>query len=100
MNNFRVPRTGYAKMMDFWQVISLALPFLEVILHTMLQNVKKNGRESIRTVRPINQTEGIHFELTETNSIEKLIRNVATYGITIIYVLLLIGFFLIGIFWS
>ena len=86
-------------MMDFWQMISLALPFLEVILHTTLQNVKKNAKDGIKTVRPLNQT-GMYFQIPEKKSREERIRMVASYGITIIYGLVLIGFFLIGFLWS
>ena len=82
-------------MMDFWQMISLALPFLEVILHTTLQNVKKKEKGSIKTVRPLNQS-GMYFQTPEKKSREEIIRTVASYAITIIYGLVLIGFFLIG----
>ena len=86
-------------MMDFWQMISLALPFLEVILHTTLQNVKKNEKDNIKKVHPMNQT-GMYFQIPEKKSREDQIRTVASYGITIIYGLVLIGFFLIGFLWS
>ena len=34
-----LPRTSYIKMIDIWLLVSLMIPFLEMILHTMLNKL-------------------------------------------------------------
>ena len=34
-----LPKTAYLKMMDYWLVFNLILPFVEVLLHTYMENL-------------------------------------------------------------
>ena len=38
-----LPRTAYIKMIDIWLIVSIMIPFLEVILHTMMNKLHNDG---------------------------------------------------------
>ena len=35
---FRLPKTSYVKLVDYWLLFTLAIPLVEVLLHTMIAN--------------------------------------------------------------
>ena len=46
-----LPKTSYIKMIDFWLIFNLILPFIEVLLHTYIEylnqdDITKMGKES------------------------------------------------------
>ena len=63
-------------MMDIWMIVSLSLPFLEVILHTIIDSLQYK---------------------IKTATILKVIRFFAVYGIICCYLLFLVLFFSIGL---
>ena len=40
----RLPRTSSLKMIDLWLIVTLCIPFFEIILHTKLEMIKQNIR--------------------------------------------------------
>ena len=83
--------------MDVWQIVNLTLPFLEVILHTIIDNLKQKG-PNISIVKPLHQSK-IYSDGKYRNA-EKMVRNVATFGLTILYGLFIVGFFCAGLLWN
>ena len=80
-NFFRVPRTGYMKLIDIWQLASLTLPFAFVILHTLMENFKQK------------RLNGSLNNEAKYDRLLKFIRFSTTYGVTFAYILFIIGFF-------
>ena len=78
---FRVPRTGYMKLIDIWQLASLTLPFAFVILHTLMENFKQK------------RLNGSLNNEAKYDRLLKFIRFSTTYGVTFAYILFIIGFF-------
>ena len=37
-----LPNTSYIKMMDYWFIFSLILPFIEVLLHTYMEALNED----------------------------------------------------------
>ena len=106
--NYRIPVTNYLKFFDLWQFISLAIPFAEVLLHIVIDNLKSkesNRVRAIRKVKPIvchSEKEVPQIEVEQAdneidldgneipmNTARKLafVKNFATYGISILYAL-------------
>ena len=40
-----LPKTSYIKMLDVWHLANMFVPFAEVLLHTVIDNVRGNIRE-------------------------------------------------------
>ena len=105
-----LPRTSYIKMIDIWLIASTMIPFLEVILHTMMNKLhneednenevtlfqKSNSRQEQR-----NQN-GNKMKMSKKISQQKrkmLVRTLEILGIVvlpILYILFCIIFFTIG----
>ena len=66
----------------------MAVPFLEVILHTLLQTTERKGKENA-------------FEMREDeerrNKIKRVIQQIAKFGIPSAYLLFIISFMIFGI---
>ena len=78
------------KLNDIWQIVNLTLPFIEVILHTIIDNLK-NRKPVVKIVEPLSQSK---VKLNERNvTLEKFIHSIATYGLTFLYGLFIIAFF-------
>ncbi len=41
-----LPKTAYMKMIDIWAIITMAIPFTEVALHTILDLLRKQKEEA------------------------------------------------------
>ena len=41
---YSLPRTSYLKLIDIWLVFAMGIPFAEVALHTIMDNLKKDIR--------------------------------------------------------
>ena len=41
-----LPKTAYIKMMDYWLVFNLLLPFVEVLLHTYMERLNDDEQVS------------------------------------------------------
>lgn len=93
---FRVIKTGYVKLNDVWQIVNLTLPFIEVILHTLIDNLK-NKKSEVKLVQPLNQTK--IMPNGRNRLLEKLIRGLATFGLTFLYGLFILAFFCTPLFW-
>ena len=113
---FRVPKTGYIKMMDIWQIGSLILPFLEVVLHISVHSLKhkqkntnslvedepvnfKLNKKNITLVKSIKNKESqiIEDEFDEGIRMLKVIKIFSTYVLTFCYILFIFAFFCIGL---
>ena len=115
---FRVPKTGYIKMMDIWQIGSLILPFLEVVLHISVHSLKhkpkkkslfeepvnfKLNKKNITLVKSINNKESQLNDEEEDDYDEegikmlKVIKIFSTYILTFCYILFIFAFFCIGL---
>ena len=93
---FRVIKTGYVKLNDVWQIVNLTLPFIEVIFHTLMENLK-NKKSEVKLVQPLNQTKIMANE--RSRFLEKFIRGIATFGLTFLYGLFILAFFCTPLFW-
>ena len=38
-----LPKTSYIKMMDYWLIFTLILPFVEVLLHTYIESLNEDA---------------------------------------------------------
>ena len=112
-------------MMDIWQIGSLILPFLEVVLQTLIHNLKCNKKNKIKELAPKkenkNKLNAIKPFMDEFNlgSIVKPLKNelyqsivvtdenefgrmlatmqfIATFGIPSCYALFIICFYITG----
>ena len=102
---FRVPKTGYTKMMDIWTILSLSLPFAIIILQSIIYILKQKCSNS-------NIIHGMDMRLKKVDNlmhdhkgivknkyqkISKIVEDIATYGLPFSYALFLICFFSYGI---
>ena len=89
---FRIPKTGSIKMIDIWKIISLAFPFAEIILHSIIHvlNQKYNITNNQDMVVQIDRT----FEKPKLGyqKLLKIVKNIATYGLPFAYTIFLIGY--------
>ena len=82
-------------MIDVWQIVCLMMPFLEILLHSILHVLQKR-RTTFTVVKPIDG----EFDMSTDQKNEKVIRvirNLATYGIPFCYTTFLMTFFCIGL---
>ena len=78
--------------MDIWQLMSVSIPFLEVMLHTIIHIlINKEERNNVRSVN----------DKANTANEKRLrrIKNTAKYGLTCFYAMFVIIFIIIGLFW-
>ena len=87
------------KLFDIWQFVSVSIPFVEVILHIAIDNLKlKNSNSSaIKRVRPISGQDEISEKDWNTKKLT-FIRIFATYGVTGLYCLFIVIFFTVPMF--
>ena len=69
-----LPKTAYIKMIDVWLIVCLFIPFSEVILHTLLDNLGKKDKGS----RMINRHGTLVMEPATTSSPKIKINNTIT----------------------
>ena len=43
-----LPKTSYIKMMDIWLIFNLLVPFIEICLHTYMDILRYNNKNSSR----------------------------------------------------
>ena len=101
-------------MMDIWQIGSLILPFLEVVLHISVHSLKhkpkkkslmeepvnfKLNKKNITLVKSIKNKESqiIEDEFDEGIKMLKVIKIFSTYVLTFCYILFIFAFFCIGL---
>ena len=106
-------------MMDIWQIGSLILPFLEVVLHISVHSLKhkpkkkslleepvnfKLNKKNITLVKSINNKESQindeeEYDYDEEEGIKmlKVIKIFSTYILTFCYILFIFAFFCIGL---
>ena len=83
-------------MMDFYEVISLILPFTEMILHSVIYFLRKKtilDKDVVRSMTDLDANDANHEKII------KSIKKMARYGLPIAFIVFLISFFFIG-FWS
>ena len=99
--------------MDIWQIVNLCLPFLEVVIHTIIHSLKDKSKNRVSPIQMTSstslQTKKVtlvkQFQDDDSNiTLENIdyrlwitMRSIAMYGIPIIYVLFLISFFSVGL---
>ncbi len=82
-----LPETSYIKMIDVWMIFNLFVPFAEVLLLTIVDNCDKikaweTMKENKFGLKPVNKY--------------KMWKRFANIGMPIIYIVFVIGYFLIG----
>ena len=118
----RIPKTTYVKMMDIWQIGSLILPFLEVVLQTSIHNLKRNKKNKMElapkkektklsTIKPfmdefnlgsiVKPLKNELYQSIENNDNEfgrmlTTMEFIATFGIPSCYALFIICFYITG----
>ena len=80
-------------MMDFYEVISLILPFTEMILHSVIYFLRKKTILDKDVVKSMTDLDANH-EIAI-----RFIKKMARYGLPMAFIVFLFGFFFIG-FWS
>ena len=100
--------------MDIWQIVNLCLPFLEVVIHTIIHSLKEKSKNKVTPIQLTSSTslqtkkvtlvKQFHDDDSKISTLEKIdyglwitMRSIAMYGIPIIYVLFLITFFSVGL---
>ena len=100
--------------MDIWQIVNLCLPFLEVVIHTIIHSLKDKSKIKVTPIQLTSSTSLQTKKVTlvkqfqdddsKINTLENInyglwftMRCIAMYGIPIIYVLFLISFFSVGL---
>lgn len=109
-----LPRTSYVKMMDIWLIFNLMIPFLEIILQTMihkLYNGDDYGNEVALFQNPVSNNEGVgtksvnglarmkNAKETSRQKREKLLNILELLGLVVLpglYIIFCIMFFIIG----
>ena len=109
-----LPRTSYVKMMDIWLIFNLMIPFLEIILQTMihkLQDEYEYGNEVALFQGPISNNEGAGTKsvnglarMKNTTDIsrqkrDRLLNILELFGLVVLpglYFIFCIMFFIIG----
>ena len=87
-------------MMDIWMIASLSLPFLEVILHTIIDRLQCKSKIKITTIKikPIHPGDSLNMDYEKQNqNVLTVAKFFAVYGLTFCYILFLILFFSIGL---
>ena len=87
------------KLFDIWQFVSESIPFVEVLLHIAIDNLKLNDSNSsaIKRVKPMAGQD----EKCKKNWNSKtltFVRIFATYGVSGLYCLFIIIFFTVPLF--
>ena len=83
-------------MMDFYEVISLILPFTEMILHSVIYFLRKKtilDKDVVKSMTDLDANNDNHEKAI------KSIKKMARYGLPMAFIVFLISFFFIG-FWS
>ena len=86
-------------MMDYWLIVALAVPFAEVILHTIMDNLRVNIEKEDLGPRKELIVNGVKINnfMKSKNDIQlKLIQKFTTYGLPLIFLAFLITYFLAG----
>ena len=107
-----LPRTSYVKMMDIWLIFNLMIPFLEIILQTMIHKLHEEddfGNEVMSYSSPVGTTNKNINGLVGTRTaredgsrqeMNKLLKNIleilALVVLPGLYVIFCIIFFIIG----
>ena len=58
-----LPKTSYIKMMDYWLIFNLILPFIEVLLHTYMESLNEDGDTDTINEKEIEKVRLYHFEI-------------------------------------
>ena len=107
-----LPRTSYVKMMDIWLIFNLMIPFLEIILQTMIHKLHDEddfGNEVMSYSSPVGTTNKNINGLVGTRTaredgsrqeMNKLLKNIleilALVVLPGLYIIFCIIFFIIG----
>ena len=86
-------------MVDVWLIFTLSLPFIEVILHTIMDVMRsKINNEMSKEILMVNGAKINNFienPQQRDDNLKKL-KNFTTYGLPLIFVVFSIGYFGIG----
>ena len=87
------------KLFDIWQFVSESIPFVEVLLHIAIDNLKFSNSNSsvIRKVKPMAGQDEKCKKICNSKTLT-LVRIFATYGVSGLYCLFIITFFTIPLF--
>ena len=105
-----LPRTSYIKMIDIWLLISLIIPFLEIILHTMLNKLHNENDNEVTLFQETNLRKEQMDQNENRNNVKTrkkisqqkrkmLVRTLEILGFVVLpllYILFCIIFFIIG----
>ena len=109
-----LPRTSYIKMIDIWLLVSLIIPFLEMILHTMLnrlhneedydnevtlfheQNSSQEQRNQNGNKKRNNMKMNKNISEQKRKMLERLLEILGFVVLPLLYILFCITFFIIG----
>ena len=87
------------KLFDIWQFVSVSMPFVEVLLHIAIDNLKLNHSNSsaITRVKPMFGQDKISEKDWNSKKLT-FVRKIATYGVSAFYCLFIVTFFTIPLF--
>ena len=82
------------KLFDIWQFVSVSIPFVEVLLHIAIDNLKLNNSNSSASKRVKPMFGQVEISERDWNTKKlKFVRIFATYGVSAFYCLFIVTFF-------
>ena len=99
----RLAKTSYLKMIDIWLIFCLLIPFVEVILHTIMDSMRFNSMD-ITPQAPtimVNEIKINNFTgqtLLDSKTKLQILQIITKYGLPLIFVIFSIIFFSSGIY--
>ena len=66
-----LPKTSYIKMIDIWLIFNLLLPFIEVLIHTLMDSLRDDEEREINHHGEV-RTVGLEEEDLHPNVIKVL----------------------------
>ena len=100
-----LPRTSYVKLIDVWLIFNLLVPFIDVLLHTIIDIIRNDYDPTIDASTFVARSsvkispEGVKFMAEKDKKRLKLLKGfvlVGRAGLPVIYVLFSILYFGIG----
>ena len=107
-----LPRTSYIKMMDLWLIFNLMIPFIEIILQTMIHKLHDEDENNVslfQSPAPVNEvvgnknanglaamTNAKEISHQRRKSLLSILKVLGLIVLPVAYILFCIMFFIIG----
>ena len=93
-----LPRTSYVKLIDFWLIFNLLVPFIDILLHTVIDALRTYCSHDISSVKV--HPRGKERDARKNNNGPKLLKiliSFGKFGLPLAYLLFAIIYFGTGL---